>query len=258
VTLEQVAFDIETTGFGVGDEVTVVGFALPLGVQVFVQTGGREPTRDVAAAVQASVEACCEREVVTRVAVHASEAALLDAVAGFVGGRLANADRLLVAYNGETWNGGFDVPFLRTRYALTDAPWPFVDVPYADLYPVVTRRFNTTVTVDAAPEAETTAEADAGARPSDGDSAGGRDDGSGERRALPDVYDVLCGGQFGAIDPFDESAAAVTAFDAAQFTELVRHNVADVLRTQSLGRVAERYCNESEFDVKRLTPTREV
>jgi len=27
VTLEQVAFDIETTGFGVDDEVTTVGFA---------------------------------------------------------------------------------------------------------------------------------------------------------------------------------------------------------------------------------------
>jgi len=34
--LDQVAFDIETTGFDVDDEVTVVGFALPLGVRVFV------------------------------------------------------------------------------------------------------------------------------------------------------------------------------------------------------------------------------
>ena len=35
--LEVVAFDIETTGFDVTDEVTVVGFAVPLGCRVFVR-----------------------------------------------------------------------------------------------------------------------------------------------------------------------------------------------------------------------------
>jgi uncharacterized protein YprB with RNaseH-like and TPR domain len=43
VVLEQVAFDIETTGFDVEDEVTVVGFGLSMGVRVFVQTAGRPP-----------------------------------------------------------------------------------------------------------------------------------------------------------------------------------------------------------------------
>jgi len=42
VVLELVAFDIETTGFSVDDAVTVVGFALPMGVRLFVQTRGRE------------------------------------------------------------------------------------------------------------------------------------------------------------------------------------------------------------------------
>ncbi|MGB9961639.1 hypothetical protein ACOZ32_05440 [Halobacterium sp. MBLA0001] len=41
MVLEQVAFDIETTGFNVDDEVTTVGFAVPMGVRVFVQTGER-------------------------------------------------------------------------------------------------------------------------------------------------------------------------------------------------------------------------
>jgi hypothetical protein len=36
------------------------------------------------------------------------------------------------------------------------------------------------------------------------------------------------------------------------------HNVADVLRTRALGRVAERYCSTSEFKVKSLTPTRSI
>jgi len=41
MALELVAFDIETTGFEVSDEVTVVGFAVPMGVRAFVQTDGR-------------------------------------------------------------------------------------------------------------------------------------------------------------------------------------------------------------------------
>jgi hypothetical protein len=58
------------------------------------------------------------------------------------------------------------------------------------------------------------------------------------------------------VDPFDGSEAAVAAFENGWFAELVLHNVADVLRTQALGRVAERYCSKSDFGVKSLTPTR--
>ena len=218
--LEQVAFDIETTGFGVADEVTVVGFALPMGVRVFVQTDSRAD-RDVEAVVREEVS------VHVQVSRHESESALLEAVAGFVADRLRDADVLLVAYNGERWRGGFDLPFLRTRYSRLDVPWPFVDVPYADVMPLVTDRFNTTV---------------------DGDEQGG----------LVTAYDVLCGGSYGDLDPFDDSAEAVAAFEDGRFAELVLHNVADVLRTRALGRTAERYCSKSEFNVKSLTPTRSI
>jgi uncharacterized protein YprB with RNaseH-like and TPR domain len=44
--LTQVPFDIETTGFAVDDEVTVVGFVLPLGCRVFLQTGGQRASGD--------------------------------------------------------------------------------------------------------------------------------------------------------------------------------------------------------------------
>ena len=37
--LDLVAIDIETTGFGVHDVVTVLGFELPLGARVFCHTG---------------------------------------------------------------------------------------------------------------------------------------------------------------------------------------------------------------------------
>jgi len=215
--LEQVAFDIETTGFDVDDVVTVVGFSLPLGVRVFCQTRGR--TSD---GVEEHVQERVDEHVI--VSVHESEAALLEAVAEFVQMRLQEDDVLLVAFNGETWRGGFDVPFLRSRYALGKQPWPFVDVPYADVYPLVKKLFNTTV--EGEPQSSLTA-----------------------------AYNLLCDGNFGALDPFDDSAEAVTAFEDGRFTDVVLHNVADVLRTAALGRVAERYCSRSDFQLKSLTPT---
>lgn len=220
--LELVAFDIETTGFGVDDEVTVVGFAVPMGVRVFIQTGERDGG-DVVSQVEERVP------VHIQVSTHLTESSLFKAVSSFTAERLRDEDVLLVAFNGERWKGGFDLPFLRTRLSQMDIAWPFRDIPYADLLPVIRRRFNRTIT-------------------SDGEV-------SDERADLVGVYDVLCSGPYSDIDPFEESVEAVTAFDEARFAELVLHNVADVLRTRELGRLAQRYCSKSEFDVKSLTPT---
>ena len=214
MTLRQVAFDIETTGFNADDIVTVVGFAVPLGVRVFVNTGSAAP--DIGEV---------DGDVVVKTSTHSSEHGLLTAVSGFVEERFRDADVLLVAYNGERWRGGFDLPFLRTRFARLDIPWPFTDVPYADVLPLITKRFNTTV---------------------DGD----------EHGDLDTAYDVLCDGTYGELDPFAESSEAVTAFENGEFAALASHNVADVLRTRDLGRLAEQYCSKSEFNVKSLTPTR--
>lgn len=219
MALELVAFDIETTGFEVRDEVTVVGFALPMGVRVFVQTGGR-----AAADVETSVRECVESHV--QVSTHESERVLLKAVEAFAADRLVGTDVLLVAFNGELWRSGFDLPFLRTRLSRRDVEWPFPEMPYADLLPVVTNRFNTT-------------------------------DGDGESRSdLAGVYETLSGGKYGDLDPFAESGEAVTAYEDGRFADLVVHNVADVLRTRELGLLAERYCSKSDFKLKSLTPTR--
>ncbi|WP_257301201.1 hypothetical protein [Haloarchaeobius sp. FL176] len=216
-TLELVAFDIETTGFNVTDKVTAIGFAMPIGVRAFVQTGG-VTAPDVEQAVQGRVEQHVQ------VSVHASKAALLDAVGVFARERLHGEDVLLVAFNGERWKDGFDLPFLRTRLAATDVEWPLRDMPYADLLPVVTRRFNVTV---------------------DGE----------DQSTLPGAYEVLVDGDLNDRDPFDDSAAAVTAFAEGQYADLVTHNVVDVLRTGELGAVTRRYCSKSDYSLKSLTPT---
>jgi hypothetical protein len=223
VVLESVAFDIETTGFGVDDAVTVVGFAVPMGVRVFVQTSGRSVN-----GIETRVRERVDEHVV--VSVHERERELLEGVGEFVGRRLCDREVLLVAYNGERWKSGFDLPFLRTRLAQHGLAWPFSDVPYADLLPVISRRFNTTTT---------------------GSDAGG----DGGQSDLVGAYETLCGGEYSGLDPFEESKEAVSAFEAGRFGDVVVHNVADVLRTQALGRLAESYCSKSDFSVKSLTPT---
>lgn len=217
-SLEFVAFDIETTGFAVTDTVTVVGFALPMGVRVLCRTDGR-PAPDLEVTVADRVKQHVQ------LSTHASEEAMLKAVGAFTAERLYDDEILLVAFNGERWKVGFDLPFLRTRLTLTNVTWPFCEMPFADLLPVVTRRFNTT-------------------------------DGNGEARTdLVGVYETLCDGEYSEFDPFEESAEAVTAFADGRFSGLVLHNVADVLRTRQLGLLAQRYCSKSDFQLKSLTPT---
>ena len=215
--LVHVPFDIETTGLGATDEVTVVGFELDLGCRVFYQTGDR-------------LHEGCEAMVrdrtdeLVKLSAHRSERVLLEAVSEFVATRLRSDDVLLVAFNGEVWRGGFDLPFLRTRFAVHDIAWPFRDIPYADLLPVIRDLFNTRL---------------------DGEDASD----------LDTAYEALCGGGYGVFDPFQDSAEAVAAFDDGRFEELVLHNVSDVLRTGQLSGVAQRYCAKSDFKLKSLTPT---
>ncbi|QSG07564.1 ribonuclease H-like domain-containing protein [Halapricum desulfuricans] len=287
--LDLVAFDIETTGFTVDDEVTVIGFALPMGVRVFCRTD-RRPAPELEQTVQQRVPDT------VRVSTHPSERALLAAVGEFAAARLADDDVLLVAYNGERWRAGFDLPFLRTRLATTDVAWPFQNSPYADLMPIITNRFNTTV--DGSASSDDGAASD---RAAGGDCDGGGDGGDrvgdienndadikineidneigekdiendeediktaaaesdadervGTRRDLAGVYATLGDGTYDELDPFTDSSEAVTAFEAGRFADLVVHNVADVLRTRHLGRLAERYCSKSDFSLKSLTPT---
>jgi uncharacterized protein YprB with RNaseH-like and TPR domain len=240
----MVPLDIETTGFAISDEVTVLGVAMPLGCRVFVQTGeqsalgqgggsgsnpGGGPDRDRdasvgpvdATALEDAVRERTGRHVV--VSTHATERDVLVAVWEFVGDRLAGDDVLLVGYNAETWQGGFDLPFLRSRCAAQNVPWLFGDLPYADLLPVVSDRFNTTLNGDA-------------------------------RSDLESAYAALCDGDLNDIDPFADSQEAAPAFQNGEFVPLVTHNVADILRTGALGTVARQYCSKSDFSLKSLTP----
>ena len=210
--LDTVAFDIETTGFATTDRVTVVGFDAEVSSRMFLNTDGRE--------VPADIESRFNEGLHTPVTLstHGDEAALLDAMSAFVESTHADRECKLVAYNGDTWQGGFDLPFLRTRLSHHGLGWPFEELPYVEVMDIFESRFNTSATT------------------------------------LDAVYAELIGAGLGETDPFDDSAEAVAAWQAGEFESVVRHNVADSRRTRALMRLAERYCSKSDFSMKSLDP----
>ena len=211
-TLATIAFDIETTGFSTTDQLTVVGLDAEIGSRVFLNTDGD--------ACAAEIEQQVNDHLTTPVtlSVHDDEGALLDAVKTFVDATIAQRDVKLVAYNGETWNGGFDLPFLRTRLSHHEREWPFAELPYIDVMEVFAARFNTS------------------------------------ENSLTGVYEELVAAGHGTVDPFAASSEAVEAWQTGDFEAVVLHNVADIRRTRALMDVAERYCSKSDFSMKSLDP----
>ena len=210
--LETVAFDIETTRFIVEDHLTVVGFDSEIGSKVFLQTGQTSCPTDLESRIND------ELELPMSITIRETERALLNAMTTFVRSTLASRDVKLVAYNGERWNGGFDLPFLRTRLCGHDLDWPFAELPYIDVMDVFETRFNTS------------------------------------EDTLAGVYQELLGHGLTERDPFRDSKEAVEAWEQGNFESLVLHNVADIRRTRALMQLAERYCSKSDFSMKSLDP----
>lgn len=209
--LAPVAFDLETSGFEPDAVVTVAGFATDVGAWLGLNTGGRP------AAATRLREALEERTAGSvALEVRPDEAGLLDALGAFASERVDGDRHYLCAFNGETWRGGFDLPFLRTACARHDVDWPFPDTAYADVRSMVDR-FNT-----------------------------------GETADLAGVYDQLVGRDHG--DPFEDSAAAVEAFETGDWLALLGHNLADVNRTYELAVLAGRYVPKSDYRMKNLAP----
>jgi len=134
--LTTIAFDIETTGFGADDELTVVGFDSAVSSRVFLHTG-TTPQVDLADRLNDTLQTPVQ------LSLHDSEQELLTELVTFITSTLTQRDAKLVAYNGERWNGGFDLPFLRTRLCRHKLEWPFGTLPYVDVMDVFEKRFNT-------------------------------------------------------------------------------------------------------------------
>ncbi len=66
------------------------------------------------------------------------------------------------------------------------------------------------------------------------------------------VSDPLIGDE--TCDPFEDSAAAVDAFEATHWLPLLKYNLADIQRTRELAVLAGRCVPKSEFGMKNLNP----
>jgi hypothetical protein len=211
--LTPVAFDIETSGLDRESVVTVAGFGHELGYWLFLNTAGRHAETD---SLAQTLDECVASPV--SLTAVSDEQALLEAVDEFVGERIDGETHYLTAYNGETWNGGFDLPFLRSACHRNSVVWPFGDVAYADTMEAI-ERFDT-----------------------------------GDARDLEGVYDCLIGEE--SCDPFEESESAIDAFEAGDWRPLVQHNLADIRRTRELAELAGRFVPSSDFQMKNLAPPR--
>ena len=75
---------------------------------------------------------------------------------------------------------------------------------------------------------------------------------TGDERDLVGVYEQLIGDE--SCDPFEDSEAAVDAYEAAEWLPLLKHNLADIQRTRELALLAARFVPKSDFSMKNLQP----
>jgi uncharacterized protein YprB with RNaseH-like and TPR domain len=210
--LTTIAFDIETTGFETDDELTVIGFDSAVSSRVFLNTGGTTPPPALTERLNDDLQTPVQ------LSFHDDEQGLLAELTTFTTSTLTQRDAKLVAYNGERWNGGFDLPFLRTRLCRHGLEWPLGTLPYVDVMDVFENRFNTS------------------------------------EASLSGVYGELIGSGLNESDPFADSGKAITAWEEGKYEPLITHNVADIRRTRALMELAEQYCSKSDFSMKSLDP----
>ncbi|WP_200895678.1 hypothetical protein [Halorubrum saccharovorum] len=91
--LGTVAFDIETTGFAVDDQLTVIGFDTDVGSRSVLNTGGQPCPSDLEAQVNKELNPSAS------VSVQESEQTLLGEMRSFVESTLAHRDVKLVAFD---------------------------------------------------------------------------------------------------------------------------------------------------------------
>ncbi|WP_435182084.1 hypothetical protein [Halorussus sp. AFM4] len=208
--LVPLAFDIETSGIEPGATITVAGIASTPLAWLVLNTGGR-PADEMQ--LRTTIESQTQASV--KIAVRDDEAELLTALSNFANERIDGDRHYLTAFNGETWNDGFDLPFLRRACIRQNVDWPFPDIAYADMMDIMQR-------------IET------------------------EDNDLASVYDELIGNDH--CDPFTDSESAVGAYEQGEWVDLLLHNLADIQRTHALARLGGRFVPRSDFRMKNLAP----
>jgi hypothetical protein len=235
----HVAWDIETTGFGWDDTITTAGFWWPAGradLLLNAAADGADADRHERRLRDAA-------GVPVGVTVVDGEAALLRAMARLVFDRFDRDRNRLVAFNADSWQGGFDLPFVRTRCVVHGVDWVFDGAQFADLWDPLKKRVNTTHTVHDASVAVNSlsgAHAVLFSWPEAAEAVFERAD---------DDHPWYHGLDY---DPFDDSGEAVAAHRRGDHLPVLLHNLADVHRTWELGEVVREFVPGKDVTTKKL------
>jgi uncharacterized protein YprB with RNaseH-like and TPR domain len=219
----NVAIDIETTGLQADGAVTVFGMlTAPFDerqAHLVLNSGGHSlDYNETYAELSDSVPVEVELEIV----LHEEE--LLETIQSLLFEHFNREYDRLVAFNGETWRGGFDLPYLRSRYAVHEMQWPFRGCDYVDLYPIVSKRFHTALP--------------------DGDELDDHND-------LVRSHRFLCQPE-NEFDPYASSDQAVTDYYDGDFVPLLKHNLSDIYRTADLAEIVQQYASHRQMRTDRL------
>ncbi len=235
----HVAWDIETTGFGWSAEITVSGFWYPGCHATLIVNAG--PANDVDTnALETSLADASGASV--RVRVGDDETELLEVMAEEVFERFDKDYNRLVAYNADSWKGGFDLPFVRTRCIQQGVDWILNGVQFADLWEPVKKRLNTTHTAyGSSSDVNTLTDAHA--------SLFGR---GGEPEGVLEEIDGHAWYGTSPYDPFKDSGSAAAHYREGDLLPVLEHNLADVHRTWELGELVRRFVSSKDVTEKKL------
>lgn len=236
----NVAWDIETTGFGWDDQITTSIFWFPpKNAELIINTSGHpvdedqleSHLQDPSGGVSVSVTATDD------------ERGLLTAMGRVLFETFDREFNRLVAYNAESWKNGFDLPFLRTRCATNEFDWIFDGIQFADLWDPVKKRLNTTHTdhgkstsINSLSHAHTLLF------------------GSNQLSTLnnSDETATHIWYQDNPYDPFDDSAQAVTCHERGELEPVLQHNLPDIHRTWELGELVRTFVSPKDVTTKKL------
>lgn len=234
---KNVAWDIETTGLNWNDKITVSGFWFPAGHATLLLNA--ETDRVAIEDYEEQLEAIRDGLSV-RVHVCEDEPDLLHTMHDVVFEQFDTEYNRLIAFNADSWQGGFDLPFLRMRCLAHNHAWVFDDVQFADLWEPIKKRINTT---NAAFDANTDINSLVGSHAIifDQHTAAALD--------TPSEYPPYRDHPY---DPFDDSGSAVYNYQHGHYLPVLKHNLADVHRTWELGEIVQQYISPKDITTKKL------
>ena len=219
----HVAWDIETTGFGWSEEITVSGVWFPGGHATLVVNSGSH-----AADGDRLAESLEETSGATvRVRIADDETELLEEMRRVVFERFDRDYNRLVAYNADSWKGGFDLPFTRTRCIHFGVEWVFDGIEFADLWQPVKKRLNTTHTgYGASDDANSLTGAHAILCEKTGD----------PEQLLEDIDGHPWYGER-RYDPFEDSGSAAARYRECDLLSVCQHNLCGYPQNVGAGRI---------------------